>query len=235
MRKTGKVLTVVCSAVLLVTASVFGTLAYLQDEESVTNTFTVGKVGIKLDETDVDVNGVKDGDVRVQENTYHLIPGKEYTKDPMVTVLKDSEESYVRMMVTINEQADLDAIFAANGGSPLHVFFQGFDPQYWTLVGNGVENDDDTRTYEFRYHNQVTSSAARQGRATAPATPGADLELTPLFTSIQVPAEVTKEQLATIEDLKIDIVAHAIQAAGFEDADQAWEAFEQAASGTTGE
>jgi len=36
---------------------------------------------------------------------------------------------------------------------------------------------------------------------------------------------MTGEQLATIADLEITVEAHAIQAAGFADADEAWAAF----------
>ena len=70
--KAKKVMVTVLAAAALVTASVFGTIAYLTDSEKVENTFTVGKVGITLDETDVDEYGVKDGDERVTKNT-HLI------------------------------------------------------------------------------------------------------------------------------------------------------------------
>jgi len=63
--------------------SVFGTLAYLTATDTVTNTFTVGKVQITLDEAPVDANGeTTDGD-RVKKNNYHLLPGHEYDKDPI--------------------------------------------------------------------------------------------------------------------------------------------------------
>ena len=51
MNNKVKALLMACCAVLLVFASVIGTLAYLTDTtEKVTNTFTVGNVAIKLDE-----------------------------------------------------------------------------------------------------------------------------------------------------------------------------------------
>ena len=96
MKKLSKILLLILCAVLLVTASVMGTLAYLTNTTGpVTNTFTIGSVAITLDETDVDVYGVKDGDTRVVENTYKLIPGHEYIKDPTVHVGADSEECWV--------------------------------------------------------------------------------------------------------------------------------------------
>ena len=80
---------------LLATAVIGGTLAYFTDTKTVTNSFTVGKVAITMDETDVDSYGVKDGLNRVTENSYKLIPGHEYTKDPIIHVASDSEDCYL--------------------------------------------------------------------------------------------------------------------------------------------
>ena len=66
MKTARKAILLVLCVILLVVASVMGTLAYLTDTEAVTNTFTVGKVGITLDETDVDETGIKDGDTQIQ-------------------------------------------------------------------------------------------------------------------------------------------------------------------------
>lgn len=85
---------IVC-AVLLVVGSVAGTIAYLTSIDEVKNTFTVGNVKITLDESKVTPDGVKDGDSRVKENKYHLIPGHTYVKDPVVHVTANSEKCYV--------------------------------------------------------------------------------------------------------------------------------------------
>ena len=222
MKRSKVLLTLLC-AVALVATSVFGTLAYLTDKESVTNTFTVGQVHIKLEETDI-----KDGGKTTTGNAYHLLPGHTYTKDPTVTVLAGSEEAYVRMLVTINKQDDLDAIFKEINAeraaqdpalAPIGIInvLTGWAAD-WELVKE-TENNDDTRTYEFRYKEIVAKSAT-------------DTELPALFKNIQMPGEITNEQLAklytenAVNNLKIDIVAQAIQADGFEsDEDGAWAAF----------
>ena len=57
-----KIALMVTSLVLVVAMAVGGTLAYLTSEtQEVKNTFTIGEIEITLDETDVDVLGVKDG------------------------------------------------------------------------------------------------------------------------------------------------------------------------------
>lgn len=218
MKSYAKVLVVVLCAILLVVGSVMGTLAYLTDRQAVVNTFTVGNVEIKVDETPVTPDGepIPDED-RVEENEYHLIPGQSYTKDPTMTVLKGSEESYVRMMVTINCISELRAIFGEDFLP--HEFIEGKDSNIWVYEST-VENGDNTVTYEFRYHTTVDAFEATE-----------DVVLEPLFTKINVPGEITGEQLATIADLEIRVEGHAIQTLSFDTADAAWAAFDTQMAG----
>lgn len=212
--KKSKVLLVALCAVLLVAASVMGTLAYLTSQDTVVNTFTVGKVKITLDEAKVKPDGTLDGNTRVKENSYHLIPGMSYIKDPTMTVVQGSEESYVRMLVTIDHYNELVAIF---GSSFLpQNFVEGWDNAVWTSTQViDVDTAANTATYEFRY---------KDGQTVTPAA-NADLPLEALFTSLTIPGSVTGSQLETIQGLKISVVGHAIQAAGFADANAAWAEF----------
>ena len=57
MKTVRKTLILAACAIMLVCATIAGTLAYLTAQESVENTFTVGNVGIKLDETIVNPDG----------------------------------------------------------------------------------------------------------------------------------------------------------------------------------
>ena len=208
-RKLKKAALLLCSAVLLVCISIGATVAYLTSTDTVTNTFTVGNVQIKLDETDVDINGVKDGDTRVKANSYKLLPGHTYTKDPMVTVLSGSESCYVKMTVTFTKANELDAIFAPDGGANLISIFKGYDSTNWIAKGNTKDTEKNTRTYEFWYKEAV------------PATTD-NVALDALFDQIVVPGTITNAQLATIEGMTITVNAYAIQADGFADAEAAW-------------
>lgn len=70
---------------LLVGSAIGGTLAWLTDQtQEVKNTFTVGNIGIDLDETTTD---------------YKMIPGNDITKDPKVTVVAGSEDAWVFVKV----------------------------------------------------------------------------------------------------------------------------------------
>lgn len=209
--KKFKALLVVACALLLVAASVFGTMAYLTSTDEVKNTFTVGKVNIKLDEAKANPDGsLVEGAARVKANSYKLLPGHTYNKDPMVTVLSGSESSYVKMTVTFSKANELDAIFAPNGAN-LTSIFNGYDAANWIAKGNTKNATANTRTYEFWYKEAV-------------GAPTADIALDALFDSITVPGEITKEQLATIEGMTITVNAYAIQADGFANADVAWAA-----------
>lgn len=216
MKKTYKSLLCALCAIVLVTVSVVGTLAYLIDEEEVVNTFTVGNVDITLDETDVDENGVPvQGADRVTGNEYHLVPAQTYVKDPTMTVTAGSEPAYVRMLVTITKVAELKEIFGDDFLPENYV--TGWDAAKWPCVSM-TDNGDNTATYEFRYY---TTADAREATD--------DLVLEPLFTSFTLPGTVDGEQLQKLADgegLKITVEGHAIQASMLADANAAWAAFD---------
>lgn len=238
MKTKSKALLLTLCAVLLVAASVLGTMAYLTSTDTVTNTFTVGKVEIKLDETDV----TNPTGSRVQANSYKLMPGTTYTKDPTVTVKAGSEESYVRMKVTFNNAAALmemlpsadnledftpDEIALIKKIAPI-LFLTNYTkvdsvwlPEYAMLGMEKTLADpnyfvydaaNDTVTYIFYYPTTVTATTA-------------DVTLPALFDTIKVPEHVTGEQLAKLNNFKITVIAEAIQAGSFTDAADAWSHF----------
>lgn len=212
MKTKSKALLLTLCAVVLVIATVFGTMAYLTSTDEVKNTFTVGSVAIKLDEARANADGtLVEGADRVKENSYKLLPGHTYNKDPMVTVLKGSEPSYVKMTVTFSKASALDAIFAPTGAELISIF-NGYDAANWIYKGNTKDDTKNTRTYEFWYKEIV-------------GAPDADVALDALFDSITVPGTITNEQLATIEGMTITVNAYAIQADGFANAEAAWAAF----------
>ena len=237
MKTKSKALLLTLCAVLLVAASVLGTMAYLTSTAKVENTFTIGKVEIKLDETDV----TNPTGPRVTANSYKLMPGTTYTKDPTVTVKAGSEESYVRMKVTFNNATKIIALctdpeYADSGPTGVEnafplirmVKFVEMNAAKWDgiIPDNMVEMEDmllmpkyfaydktaDTLTYIFYYRETVTATTA-------------DVVLPVLFNSITVPEWVTGEQLKALNDFRITVIAEAIQAGSFANADKAWAAF----------
>ncbi len=211
--KTAKrsVLLILC-AMLLVVASVFGTMAFLTDTASVKNTFTVGKVDIDLDETDVDEYGVAvTPAARAVENEYKLISGHTYIKDPTVTVVEGSEPSYVRAIVTISDIADLKAAFGVADDADINlVEFLTWDDTFWTA--SAPTYADGKAVYIFEYKEAVDARDEVK-------------VLEPVFTNFTIADGATNAQLEALDDLEIDILAQAIQADGFGTAAAAWAAF----------
>lgn len=192
MKTKSKALLLALCAVLLVAASVLGTMAYLTADDSVTNTFTVGKVAITLDEQDVNPDGTKDTETRVDSNTYHLLPGHEYIKDPTIHVAADSEDCY--LFVTIN-----NAIAAIEATGDTTVAKQ-METKGWAVV-NGVTN-----TYVY--------IGTAEG-ASSPLAVSAGSNIT-VFEKIVVADSVDNTTIATYADKTITVTAYAVQKDGFE-------------------
>jgi len=209
--KAKRLVTIVLCMVLVAALSVAGTLAYLTSQDSVKNTFTVGDVEITLAESDADEDGNN------KANAYHLLPGHTYTKDPTVTVVKNSENSYVRMLVKVSnidalktalpDMVDSNELFLLQELCYDENGNQTWNSDCWACV------DYNDGTYEFRYKEIVNTMD------------GEDDELEPLFTDITIPATIDNDSLALLQNMTIDVVAHAIQADGFADAGAAWTAF----------
>ena len=205
-----KILALCLVVVLAVTAVTGATLAYFTDTEDVTNTFTVGNIDIKLDEKDIDGNGrTEDG------NQYDdMYPGVVLEKDPTVTVLKNSEDCYVRLLVEVDEYEQLTKAFPqAKYGT-----YYGADNTFllqnlvdWNTAWEYAGFEDGV--YEFRY-NAIVAEAST------------DTVLPALFTQVTIPTALTNTELAELESIKIVITANAIQSATFANADAAWTAFE---------
>ena len=170
---------------------------------------------------DEDKDGV--ADARVQENTYHLLPGATYYKDPTVTVEPGSVESHLRMVMTVHNAPAVQAILdePAHGLTDYADLLVGWKPEVWRYNGFLYNKEAGTISFEFRYHETVTGGAEA-------------LTLEPLFTGLQVPGTVTGAELKALQggegpedDFRIVVTAHAVQAAALDGEDAAWSAFNQ--------
>lgn len=196
MKKTRKALLLSLCAVMLVTASVLGTMAYLTSTDEVVNTFTVGNVAITLDETDVDNSTPGDND-RDQANSYKLMPGHTYQKDPIIHVDADSEDCY--LFVKVDNQ--ITAIEAEK------TVAQQMTEKGWVVV------DPDKGIYVYTTDKNNPAVVKK----------GDDVDVFKTFT---VSGEVNNKTLEGYADKTITVTAYAIQADGFKDktASEIWTA-----------
>ena len=206
MKKAKKIVALLLCAVLLIGASVAGTLAYLTSKATVTNSFTVGKVVLGedgkagLDEAKVDEYGVAvTPAARVTENTYKLIPGHTYTKDPTVHVGANSEACWLFVKVE-NGIANIEAD-TATGEDPYTKIAKQVTTNGWTLV------DGETNIYY--------KEAAKTGDT------GADYIV---FSNFRL---ATNADVSSYASAKITVTAYAIQKDGLTVA-EAWTALEEA-------
>ena len=200
MKNTKKVLLGGVAALALVGTSVFGTYMYLTSKpDKVTNTFTVGKVAITLDEQDVD-NSTADKD-RDTKNTYaDILPGHTYVKDPIVHVIKNSEDCY--LFVEVNNQFGIESGHVAadtdKGIKEYKTIAEQMSANGWTAVNNGNV---------YYYESIVTKNTQK------------DFDV-PVFEEFRVADTVSNSAKAG----DITVKAYAVQADGFANAVDAWNA-----------
>lgn len=216
MRNMKKAMLLCLCIVIVAAAAVVGTLAWLMDADSVVNTFTVGQVDISVDEALVNEDGtpVPDAD-RVKENTYHLLPGKTYTKDPTMNVMANSEDAYVRMILKVHNASDVQAILTKYELGDFSALIGGWDPEVWIYKGFTEDTEANTISFEFRYKDIAVGGEE-------------DAALPALFDTLIAPGQMTAQELKELYDggFKMEIFGHAIQSDGFESDDLAWESFD---------
>lgn len=192
MKSVKKAIIAALCAGTLVVGSVAGTMAYLTDTKTVTNTFTVGKVAITLDETDVDINGVQDGTTRVTANQYKLMPGHTYTKDPIVHVDSKSEDCYLFVKVD-NEITAIEGDTTVAG----QMAAKG-----WVVVSEAQSQAEET-VYVYKTDESNPAVVTKSSNVT-------------VFDNFTVAGTVDNTTLATYANKTIKVTAYAIQADGFE-------------------
>ena len=185
MKKNKKIL--VLLALFLAVFAVGGTLAYLTDTtETMTNTFTFGKVNISLTEphwVEADAEGVT--------------PGQDVAKDPTVKVEAGSKDAFVFVKVEVP---------AGQVGDPATtqpLFSIGSLGSGWTLISTETDGNTGDTTYVYGY-----------GSANAMTSVAANTTLPAVFSEVTVNPNLTSDNISNITGATADInvSAYAIQA-----------------------
>lgn len=229
MKNMKKIIALVAALVLVLAIGIGGTLAYLTSTtETITNTFTIGKVNITLVEHKYDLNNpdekamVSGSPMEVKDGqSYKLIPGQEYFKDPTVTVKADSEDCYLFVKLEENNNTDL-------GGDKGKIveftaFTVGESETAWTQGtgtgegGNGIPTNVWYRT--------VTSSTSDQSWNLLEDN------------KVKINDELTNDNMpSTNSKPTLEFTAYAIQKAGFDTGTKtvadAWKELNPASSGS---
>jgi len=217
-------------AVVLVAAIAIGvTLAYLNDSQSVTNTFTVGDLDIALEEPGYPGDPEK-------PNT----PGTSYPKDPTTEAV--AGDGYMRMVVDFIDTDSGEHITGARLAKIISTLFYDPDGEFElgvidedvplalhyeesALAGLANFNPDDfimatdgsvTGTYVFEYDGIFIEGT-----------------IATLFTSVIIPCDWDQYDMQVLGSYKIVVQAQAIQASNFADAAEAFAALDGAITGGT--
>lgn len=204
MKKTSKALLLGLCALLLVGASVLGTMAYLTSTtKEVVNSFTVGNVNITLDEKDTD-NSTPNAD-RDIANAYHLLPGSTYEKDPTVHVTAGSSKCYVFVKVENGISAIEQPTGTNAAGRSVKTIADQMTAKGWKAVtGEGAPAN------VFVYVG--TENGATNPAIVDAADAKVDLEV---FSEFTVGDAQTNDTLDAKKNEKINVTAYAIQADGW--------------------
>ena len=132
------ILSIVVALALVAALAVGATLAFFSDEDTATNTFTMGKVDIDLKESDNGGETWTDDGLTFEK----LVPGDTTPKMAKVTVAEDSNDCYIAMTVAL-ECNDNDAETGkgfTNGEKALLMAAveDAIDADKWTVV---LQND----------------------------------------------------------------------------------------------
>lgn len=211
-----KKLTLVVTCIVLVAAMVIGgTLAYFTDSKTATNTFTMGNVNIKLDETDIKN---PEGD-RVTSNAYDVYPGEVVTKDPIVHNT-GKNGAYIRATVNVYNWMNLVAAYYPNfketfpndGYKAALNLLVGELGEGWSVV-DVVAGDTFTigqfdAKFVLKYDGVLAAGA----------------DTTAMFQTVTIPAGIDNANASSFQSVKV--VAQAIQADGFDTWEAAFAAYD---------
>ncbi len=220
MKNMKKILVTVVAALLLMTVTVMGTLAYLTSQTAdVINTFTVGAVQITLDEAKTDEYGKVDETAteRVLANAYKIVPGQKYSKDPTVHVTVGSEPCYLFVRV-VNQVKEYEAGYVEDATEDVKksTIAAQMEADGWKQLmvnENAVEN-------VYYYAGKGTDVDVNGVKVDARK---AKIDVR-VFESVTLKGAIKAADMDTLKNKNITITAYAIQSDNLASASAAWEA-----------
>lgn len=200
---------------LVALAAIGATFAYLTDTKSVNNTFTMGNVAIKLDETDIKN---PNGD-RVTSNEYNVYPGAVVTKDPIVHNT-GKNAAYIRATVNVSNWMNLCAAyypdfketFPNDGYKAALNLLVGELGEGWSVVGVEAGDTFTIGQFDAKFILKYEGALAAGENTTA------------MFRTVTIPAGIDNANTDSFSG--VTVVAQAIQADGFDTWEAAFDAFD---------
>ena len=235
MQKKRSALMAVLAVVLVAALTAGGTLAYMTDSESLTNTFIVGDLDVTIDEPNY-----PDGECNER------VPGDSFPKDPTITAVKG--DSYMRVKVEfLDGNGSSGKVITDAERLALIMQTLYFDPNFSATVVNGYKGSDNLRVWagtanshppDATYHYTQAQLAAlvssgkvdswyNETNFDTPASGGNGSYFlnykgifhqgatVKVFTSVVYPSDWNQVQLKKLGSYAIRLTVQSIQAAGF--------------------
>lgn len=225
-----KIISLCLVLALAATAVVGASLAYFTDNAAQTNTFTSGSVGLSLDEAvvekDDDGNLVATDERTGSDQSYKLYPGMTVTKDPLITLDDDSEDSYVAAKITIT--GDLLDLYGADTAEPKTYY----NLDVTKFVSGGLIQPGSTQSFNWNGLSMIYTDAAGNVyyQDASAGNNGASSvwvmyifvkdiqeaeDTIQLFTTLTVDADFDNAEMEKLNGASVKVEAYAVQAYGF--------------------
>lgn len=239
MKRSKKILIGALTICTVAALSIGGTLAFLTDSEQVTNHFSMGDLDITIDEPHWDDKGTPGDDGGTPEDPEddtppkpgdgkNLTPGDTRDKDP--TVIAYDGDSYMRVIMTIEEVGENDGKIITDPDR-LKLILQTIryaeDDAIKEGKGYSLEEISKYKTVNETLYTLDTKKSKdgiyyynyndifKQGDEAI------------LFSDVVIPTDWDRDELQKVGEYKIVLQAQAIQSAGFADAASAFDALDK--------
>ncbi len=207
-----KLLTLALALIMLAILS-FGTLAWFNDADDVTNNFYIASSDDTSPEDifSVDVwENTPDGDKDQDGYEYKdILPGDVLKKEVNVENTGYYDQ-YVRVTVTVSDAAAWMEVLNTNGAAPkLEQIVDGYDPNanIWVDTSREVDAANDTLVYTLHYRNILLGD-----QESIYDNGGVHSDVVTVFTAVKIPASMTVEQAAGFKtNFNIAVKAEAVQ------------------------
>jgi hypothetical protein len=201
------------AAVILVTATVFTTIAYLISTAKVSNVFTVGEVAIEMYESVLtsdgkaplndDPNAKKTAD----SNSYSILPGETYWKDPTVYIKGGSKDT-ILFVKARNQISNIE--IPADNTQGLKTMRQQMEENGWRRVAKTSIGD---YIYVYAGSGVITDGNDNTFGSVIPTSN--DTTSIDLFQTFTIDPNCNTDAYKLAQGAAVTITAYAIQGSSF--------------------
>lgn len=193
-----------------------GTLAYFTAQETTENIFTVGNITADLTETNwsgigtnqnggSSVSSAPEGGWGV-DNATRIVPGRVIAKNPQITIMKNSEDCYARLVVTmptvLYTASNLEQV-SGTDTTPTYVTFATMNTD-WGTPSVTPSGSNTILTYKYKTGTKIERNTSD------------NQDLGELFQTITIAGTASNTQISDLGSFTVIVKAQVVQAETFE-------------------